>query len=357
MKLVKIFAVSDIHGHYALLKKALEEAGFEIGNDEHLLVVIGDCFDRGCENKAVFDFLRSIDNKVIVRGNHEDFLIDILDNGAYDSFYVRNGTDITVCQLFGDENVDSYGRITQGCPVEDEIREFVGGMCDYFETRNYVFTHGWVPVWYNGGSITPLDDWRVAQNKTWEHARFLEWPKMYQGGAMLKGKTVVCGHRATFLASNFDTKRGGRDFSIYKAEGLVAIDACTVLSHQVNVFVTEDIIPTRSTHKMGLIRDMFEEVKYGDKTIEMRMFDRKRKKIKVGDMIEFHNEDYPDRTVTCEVIGLYRYPDFETLLSEFSEKEVGFPRLPKTAISRVMNKIYAYESFDDGVLAIRIKKN
>ena len=83
---------------------------------------------------------------------------------------------------------------------------------------------------------------------------------------------------------------------------------------------------------------------------------RKRRKIKVGDMIEFSNDDYPDRTVTCKVIGLYRYPDFETLLSECTEGEVGFPRLPKTAIARVMNKIYAYESFDEGVLAIKIKK-
>ena len=32
MKFVKIFAVSDIHGHYRILKQALEEAGFEIGN-------------------------------------------------------------------------------------------------------------------------------------------------------------------------------------------------------------------------------------------------------------------------------------------------------------------------------------
>jgi ASC-1-like (ASCH) protein len=356
MKHVRIFAVSDIHGHYTLLKAALDEAGFECGNDSHLLVVVGDCFDRGCENKAVFDFLRSVDNKVIVRGNHEDFLMDVIDNGSYDGFYVRNGTDITVCELFGDENVDSYGRIAKGCSIEDDIRKFVGETYDYFETANYIFTHGWVPVWYNGGSITPLDDWRVAQRKTWEHARFLEWPKMYNGGALVKGKTVVCGHRATCLASNFDMKRGARDFSIYKAEGLCAIDACTVLSHQVNVFVTEDVIPTCTVHKMGLIRDMFDEVNDGGKTVEMRMYDRKRRKIKVGDMIEFSNDDYPDRTVTCKVIGLYRYPDFETLLSECTEGEVGFPRLPKTAIARVMNKIYAYESFDEGVLAIKIKK-
>ena len=356
MKYVEIFAVSDIHGHCDELKRALEAAGFESGNPEQLLVVIGDCFDRGRKNRETFEFLCSVENKVLIRGNHEDFLWDILDNGKYESFHARNGTDVTVHEFFGEENVDSMGNITMDRETVKALRGFMGEMRDYFETRSYVFTHGWVPVWYNGGKITPLDDWQYSQKRTWEQARFLEWPRMLKGGAMLKSKTVVCGHRATCLAADFDPKRGGRDFSIYQKEGLVAIDACTVLSHKVNVFVIKDIIPTPAVHSMGLIRDMFDEVSDGEKTVEMRMLDRKRKKIRIGDIIEFHNEDYPDKKVKCEVIGLYRYPDFETLVSDFSERELGFPRLPKTAISRVMNKIYAYESFDEGVLAIKIKR-
>ena len=69
-----IYAVSDVHGYCTELEDALFEAGFLINDDRHLLVVCGDCFDRGSESKEVFDFLNSVQNKVIVRGNHEDML-------------------------------------------------------------------------------------------------------------------------------------------------------------------------------------------------------------------------------------------------------------------------------------------
>ena len=38
----KIFVVSDVHGHYTLLKEALEKAGFQNENKNHLLVCCGD---------------------------------------------------------------------------------------------------------------------------------------------------------------------------------------------------------------------------------------------------------------------------------------------------------------------------
>ena len=60
----KIFAVSDIHGHYMEWKLALDEAGFSPDNKEHLLIVCGDFFDRGDENVSVFNYLNSIQNKI-----------------------------------------------------------------------------------------------------------------------------------------------------------------------------------------------------------------------------------------------------------------------------------------------------
>jgi serine/threonine protein phosphatase 1 len=73
-----IYAVSDIHGHCAELKKALDEAGFRINDESCLLIVCGDYFDRGVENREVFDFLCSVSNKILIRGNHEDMLEQLL---------------------------------------------------------------------------------------------------------------------------------------------------------------------------------------------------------------------------------------------------------------------------------------
>lgn len=51
-----VFAVSDIYSHYTLLKAALDQAGFDPKDPNHLLVCCGDSFDRGTENEAVLKY-------------------------------------------------------------------------------------------------------------------------------------------------------------------------------------------------------------------------------------------------------------------------------------------------------------
>ena len=41
------FVCSDIHGFYKEWVKSLKEAGFNKNNPEHILIVLGDIFDRG----------------------------------------------------------------------------------------------------------------------------------------------------------------------------------------------------------------------------------------------------------------------------------------------------------------------
>ena len=97
----KIFAVSDIHGHCSLLKEALNEAGFDRYNPEHLLVCCGDYFDRGTENLNTLKFLDVIDNKVLLKGNHEDMLLDIFETGRFKEHNYLNGTVETIVEFFG----------------------------------------------------------------------------------------------------------------------------------------------------------------------------------------------------------------------------------------------------------------
>ena len=42
-------------------------------------------------------------------------------------------------------------------------------------------------------------------------------------------------------------------------------------------------------HKMKLYSSPFEMIKSGEKTIELRLFDEKRQKVKIGDKIVFTN--------------------------------------------------------------------
>ena len=55
----KLFICSDIHGHATILKEELNKAGFEIGNEQHLLICLGDYFERGDESLEVYEFLKS----------------------------------------------------------------------------------------------------------------------------------------------------------------------------------------------------------------------------------------------------------------------------------------------------------
>ena len=46
----KYFVCSDIHGFYKEWMSSLDEVGFDINNNEHILIVLGDIFDRGRES-------------------------------------------------------------------------------------------------------------------------------------------------------------------------------------------------------------------------------------------------------------------------------------------------------------------
>ena len=70
MKSKKMFVVSDVHGHYTLLREALDRAGFDKDNEDHLLICCGDYFDRGNENVEVLRFFERLQHKVLLRGNH-----------------------------------------------------------------------------------------------------------------------------------------------------------------------------------------------------------------------------------------------------------------------------------------------
>jgi len=41
---MKIFVASDIHSYFSIFKKALDDAGYDYENKDHLLVICGDCF-------------------------------------------------------------------------------------------------------------------------------------------------------------------------------------------------------------------------------------------------------------------------------------------------------------------------
>lgn len=107
-------------------------------------------------------------------------------------------------------------------------------------------------------------------------------------------------------------------------------------------------------YKMKLRNDPFRMIKSGKKKIEMRLYDEKRKLIKVGDLIEFRNVD-SDEIIKVRVVNLYRFDSFKELYNFFDKKMLGYDNDENVSYMD-MEKYYSYEEQDRyGVLGIEIK--
>ena len=74
---------------------------------------------------------------------------------------------------------------------------------------------------------------------------------------------------------------------------------------------------------MRLHAEPFEMIKSGRKTIELRLWDEKRQKIKTGDTIVFTNTDNGEK-LQAAVLKLHRFPDFETLYKTLPLLKCGY---------------------------------
>ena len=234
----KLFVVSDVHGHFTQLADALKKAGFDKNDENHLLVCCGDYFDRGDENLEVLRFFEGLKHKVLLRGNHEDMLMKLLTTGKLLPHHYINGTLNTLKNMFGkyaidpvDDTIDFSGKTR----IVDRFCEFIEDTVDYYETENYVFVHGWLP------EKADTDEARSSLPRSaWEKARWVKWTAGYTGDRPLGDKTVICGHLPTFFAITIDPTRGPNNADIFYGNGLIAIDAGTAVSKQINVLVLED---------------------------------------------------------------------------------------------------------------------
>lgn len=74
-------------------------------------------------------------------------------------------------------------------------------------------------------------------------------------------------------------------------------------------------------HEMRLDPDIFEEIKDGNKTIEYRLYDEKRRKIKVGDKIEFKKRPDFKEVILVDVLEIYTEKTFENLFRKLYSDE------------------------------------
>lgn len=107
------------------------------------------------------------------------------------------------------------------------------------------------------------------------------------------------------------------------------------------------------THEMHLQPVSFEKMRSGSKTIEIRLNDEKRRRIRVGDEIVFSLMGDSVQKIRAEVLELLSFPTFRALFAAFPPEQYGGASKDEYA------SMYQYYSQEDaekyGVLAIRIR--
>jgi len=282
----KFFVFGDIHSFYDEFIEALNKAGYDENNKDHWLISLGDNLDRGDQSKEMYDFLMNHTERIIlVKGNHEFPLMkEMLDRGYHQNHDVSNGTVKTVLDLsdteyesigyFGIKGLDKQ-KWENACKVaKNKLEPLYNRMVDYFETENYVFVHGYIPLGLEVDEEYRIKDmpeayqphktvydpnWREAQDWEWDEARWENGISKAMHGWIIPDKTIVAGHYHTSWGHAIDKykeleKRGEEwewsdedyefgdkaDFSPYYCNGFIGIDACTAHSGKVNVLVLED---------------------------------------------------------------------------------------------------------------------
>ena len=109
------------------------------------------------------------------------------------------------------------------------------------------------------------------------------------------------------------------------------------------------------THLMKLHPSPFAAIQSGKKTLELRLNDEKRQKIKVGDTIVFTQTETGE-TLRAVVLDIHKYTDFEAMYAVEDPVAMGYTE-GETADPKDMSQYYKEDEIKRyGTLAIEIKK-
>ena len=97
-------------------------------------------------------------------------------------------------------------------------------------------------------------------------------------------------------------------------------------------------------YEMKLQPKYYDFITSGTKRIEIRLFDEKREKIKLGDIIEFKKMPNLDESFQAKVIGLLRYDSLDNLLDDFDISLLADKSMTKKELKNELEKFYSYDA-------------
>lgn len=108
-------------------------------------------------------------------------------------------------------------------------------------------------------------------------------------------------------------------------------------------------------HQMKLNAEPFRKIRNGSKTIELRLHDEKRRKVRVGDFIEFSLIDDPKEKLQVRVTALHPFSSFAELYAALPKEKLGYAP-DETPAPGHMDTFYSREKQEAyGVLGIEFR--
>ena len=110
-------------------------------------------------------------------------------------------------------------------------------------------------------------------------------------------------------------------------------------------------------HEMLLAPKPFEMMKSGQKTIELRLYDEKRKDIKIGDDIHFYCTENRAKVLKTEVLDIHIFDNFTQLYRELNLLSCGYMKSNiKEAKPEDMEVYYSREQLEQyGAVGIELR--
>ena len=217
---VALYAIGDIHGRSDLLEPLLEAAERDADSGMKTIVVgLGDYVDRGSDSPGVVDLLLDLADRPgiearFLRGNHDQILLDFLDDHSLGPYWRRVG-GLQTLQAYGVEAPATRKRMDEWLKARDAFAAGLAGRhLAFFQNLNLTFTWGDYFFAHAGAQPgIPLGR-QSAQDLMWIRKPFLEDDRRFE-------RIVVHGHTPAEQAYA-DHRRIGLDTGAYMTGTLSA---------------------------------------------------------------------------------------------------------------------------------------